>query len=208
MAPHCPVCRELWQIKFYHLLSHLSQLINIAASFFSLPPLPVPALPAPDISNTHLWFILTTGSFFIYIQLTVSRTDLRYKCNSWRSLHLQTANITPCHLSRHWRIKAAAPWQWLRHGAPLSRIRARLMWGEKKVVSLKVWNMRPQLVLGVTHVQSPVRNKESGFFHRGLFQWCPVEIKLEEFYVVFYVWKFIFLMNKFQWVISVYNSVS
>lgn len=31
--PHFHVCRELWRIKFYHLLSHSPPLINILTSF-------------------------------------------------------------------------------------------------------------------------------------------------------------------------------
>lgn len=47
--PHCPVCRELWRIKFYHLLSHSPPLINILTSFF---PVPVLASKGP-IFQTH-----------------------------------------------------------------------------------------------------------------------------------------------------------
>lgn len=67
--PHCPVCRELRRIKFYHLLSHSQLLINELTLFF-----PSPCFfffcfffEWPNISNAYLRFFLTTWSFFIYI---------------------------------------------------------------------------------------------------------------------------------------------
>lgn len=125
MAPHCPVCRELWRIKFYHLLSHLSRLINIPASFFFFLSPHSPFLPnRPPIFQTHIFDLFWQPGLFSF---TFSWQSAGPTCGTSVTADeacickLPTSHPAAC--QDIGGIKAAAPWQWLRRGAPLSRIR-------------------------------------------------------------------------------------
>lgn len=129
---------------------------------------PVPALPAP-IFQTHiidLFWQLGLFSFTFSWQSAGPTRGTSVIADEACICKLPTSHPATC------QDIGGSKQQRCDNGSDMERLclaYGHVLCEGKKVVSSKVWNMRPQLVLGVTHVQPPVRNKESGFFHRGLF---------------------------------------
>lgn len=151
--PYCPVCRELWRIKFDHLLSRSHLLINKLTLFF---PLPVLASKGPTF-QTHIsdfFWQLGLFSFTFSWQSSGPTCSTSATADEACICRLPTSHAATCQDSQGSKLQLSD--NGLSKNAFVSNM-VVLVW--RKTSLKKMW---PQLGLHVSHVKSQIKKEELG----------------------------------------------